>query len=224
MIRGQPARPGADARAAKGWLAALRWLLIRRAVQLSILGAFLMGSFAGIWIVKGNLSSSLTPEVLPLTDPYVLLQSLVAGYAPASDALDGGLILLVVYALVWGRTFCAFVCPVNLVTDAAHWLHKRLGLPKGWQPNRRARFWILGATLLVSAASGTIAWELVNPVSMLHRGLIFGFGLAWVVVLGVFLFDLFVSRRGWCGYLCPVGAFYGLIGSYSLVKIGRAHV
>jgi ferredoxin-type protein NapH len=29
---------------------------------------------------------------------------------------------------------------------------------------------------VLAAATGTIAWELVNPVSMLHRGLIFGIG------------------------------------------------
>ena len=42
-------------------------------------------------------------------------------------------------------------------------------------------------------------WELINPVSMAHRGIIFGMGLAWVVLLGVFLFDLLISRHGWCG-------------------------
>ena len=52
----------------------------RRFSQLSILALFLLGPWFGLWIVKGNLNSSLTLDVLPLTDPYVLLQSLVAGY------------------------------------------------------------------------------------------------------------------------------------------------
>jgi ferredoxin-type protein NapH len=73
---------------------------------------------------------------------------------------------------------------------------------------------MLGMTL-AAAATGSIAWEMVNPVSMLHRGLIFGMGLAWAVLLAVFLFDLFVMRHGWCGHLCPVGAFYSLIGRFS---------
>jgi phosphoribosylaminoimidazole-succinocarboxamide synthase len=62
-----------------------------------------------------------------------------------------------------------------------------------------------------------VLWELINPVSMLHRGLIFGIGTAWMVVLAIFLFDLFVMSRGWCGRLCPVGAFYSLIGRWSPV-------
>jgi ferredoxin-type protein NapH len=74
-------------------------------------------------------------------------------------------------------------------------------------------------TFIGSAVTGMVLWELINPVSMLHRGLIFGIGTAWMVVLAIFLFDLFVMSRGWCGRLCPVGAFYSLIGRWSPVRI-----
>ena len=67
--------------------------------------------------------------------------------------------------------------------------------------------------------TGRLAWEWVNPVSMLQRGLIFGLGSAWGVVLGVFLYDLLVAPRGWCGHLCPMGAFYGLLGRFALVRV-----
>ena len=77
--------------------------------------------------------------------------------------------------------------------------------------------------LAVSLATGTIAWEFVNPISMLHRGLIFGMGFAWAFVVAVFLFDLLVSRRGWCGHLCPVGTFYGLLGTKSLLRVSAAN-
>ncbi len=77
-------------------------------------------------------------------------------------------------------------------------------------------------TLLVAAATGSIAWELVNPVSMLHRALLFGVGAAWAVVLGVFVFDLFVQQRGWCGHLCPVGAFYSLPACASVLRVVAA--
>jgi ferredoxin-type protein NapH len=74
-------------------------------------------------------------------------------------------------------------------------------------------------TLVCSAATGVVLWELINPVSMLHRGLIFGLGAAWTVIVAVFLFDLFVMSRGWCGRLCPVGAFYSLLGRWSPVRV-----
>lgn len=216
------AQPGADALQTKGWLGAHKWLLLRRAAQFGFLGLFLVGPWAGIWIVEGTLISSETLDVLPLSDPYALLQSFAAGQVPAPTALIGGAIVLAVYAVVGGRVYCSWVCPINVVTDAAHWLRGRLGLPKGWQPKRSTRFWVLAMTLAVSAATGVLAWELVNPITLLHRGLLFGLGFAWAAVAAVFLFDLLVSRQGWCGHLCPVGAFYGLVGRFSLLRVKAA--
>ena len=212
-------KPGAAAVKERGWISAHKWLLARRLVQAGVLGLFLLGPLAGVWIVKGNLAASLTLDVLPLTDPYVFLQTLLAGQAVKTTALLGAVIVLAFYVLVGGRTYCSWVCPINPITDLAHWLRARLGLKGGVQFTRRARYWLLAMTLAVAWITGSVAWELVNPVSMVFRGLVFGLGFAWTVILAVFLFDLFVSNRGWCGHLCPVGAFYGLLGTASLVRI-----
>jgi ferredoxin-type protein NapH len=122
---------GADAIAAKGWLRAHKWLLLRRVSQLGILALFLLGPLAGIWIVKGNLAYSLTLDTLPLSDPYVLLQSLLTGHMPEKLALIGVAIVIGFYALVGGRAYCAWVCPVNMVTDSAAWLRHRFGIKSG---------------------------------------------------------------------------------------------
>ncbi|NIP18922.1 MAG: quinol dehydrogenase ferredoxin subunit NapH, partial [Xanthomonadales bacterium] len=63
---------------------------------------------------------------------------------------------------------------------------ERLGIPKGWQPKRTLRYWILGMTLAASATTGVIVWELVNPITLLHRALLYGLGAAWAAVLAVF--------------------------------------
>jgi ferredoxin-type protein NapH len=217
------ANPGAAAIAAHGWLAAHRFLLLRRVAQVGFLALFLLGPWAGLWLVKGNLTASRTLDVLPLTDPYVLVQSIVAGYWPEATALIGALIVLAAYVVVGGRAYCAWVCPINPVTDAAHWLRKRLGIEASLPIGRDARLWVLAASLVVAFLTGTVAWEAVNPISLLHRELIFGTifagSLAGAVVVAVFLFDLGVASRGWCGHLCPVGAFYGLIGAASVLRV-----
>ncbi|MDH5711440.1 MAG: quinol dehydrogenase ferredoxin subunit NapH [Gammaproteobacteria bacterium] len=212
-------RPGVDAIASKGWLLANKWLLARRFCQLSILTLFMLGPWFGIWIITGNLNSSLVLGTLPLTDPYVLIQSIVAGHTPATTAITGAIIVLLFYAVVSGRVFCSWVCPVNMITDFAHWLRERLGISGASMLPKDTRYWLLGASLLLTFSTGNVIWEIINPVSMLHRGLIFGMGLAWLILLAVFLFDLLISRRGWCGHLCPVGAFYSLLGSHSLIRI-----
>ncbi len=159
---------------------------------------------------------------LPLTDPSMVLQSLFAGHDIKDTALTGAAIVLAFYLVVGGRTYCSWVCPINILTDSAAWLRRRLGLKGGMRFSRRTRYWVLAMTLIVAAVTGTIAWELVNPVTIVYRGLIFGLGTAWMVALAVFLFDLFVSHRGWCSHLCPVGAFYGVLGAASLVRVSAS--
>ena len=212
-------RPGKEAVTTKGWLRANKWLILRRMSQFGILGLFLLGPLAGIWIVKGNLAYSMTLDVLPLSDPHVLLQAVSAGVEPHKEALIGVSIVIVFYMLIGGRVFCSWVCPVNLVTDLSCCVRRMLGIRSSTQLSRSARYWLLGVTLILPLITGAIVWEMFNPVSMAFRGLVFGLGMAWVILLGIFLFDIFVAKEGWCGRLCPVGAFYSLLGWKSLVRV-----
>ena len=84
---------GHEAIAAKGWLSAHKYLLLRRASQVFFLVLFLLGPWFGIWIVQGTLAGSLTLGVLPLTDPFVFLQSLIAGHWPELTAAIGAVIV-----------------------------------------------------------------------------------------------------------------------------------
>jgi ferredoxin-type protein NapH len=215
--------PGKQAIDRKGWLGAHKWLLARRFSQIGILVLFLIGPVAGIWVVKGNLSGSMTLDVLPLTDPFLLLQSMFSGSLPILGGALGALILVVFYALIGGRVFCSWVCPVNLVTDLAARLRRRFDLRGNSGLSRDLRYWLLGLALLFPPLTGVIVWEYVNPVSMFHRGLIFGMGSAWVIIAAVFLFDLLIAKHGWCGRLCPMGAFYGLLGSGALLRVKAAN-
>ena len=204
---------------AKGWWGAHRWLVLRRLVQLTVLALFLVGPWFGWWIVKGNLNYSLTLGTLPLADPLVMLQLLATRHVPERNAIIGVCIVLAFYLLVGGRVYCAWVCPVNIVTDTASALRRKLDIRGGGDMPRQTRYWILALILVLAATTGGIVWELVNPVSLLPRGLIFGMGAGWLVIGGIFLFDLFVMKRGWCGHLCPVGAFYSLLGRWSLERV-----
>lgn len=204
---------------AKGWWLSHRFLVLRRLSQLTILLLFLIGPWFGWWLIKGNLNYSLTLGVVPLADPLVLLQSLLTRHVPERNAIIGVLIITVFYVLVGGRAYCAWVCPVNIVTDAASALRRRLDIRGGGDLPRQTRYWILGLILVLAATTGGVVWELVNPVSMLPRGLMFGMGAGWLLIGGIFLFDLFVVKRGWCGTLCPVGAFYSLLGRWSWLRV-----
>ena len=181
------------------------------------------GANAWGWtILMGNLSSSLLLNVVPLSDPYAALQMLAAGAILSADLLIGAFIVTIFYLLIGGRVFCSWVCPVNIVTDAAALLRRKLGIDaiSRRQPaSRNMRYWVLVLSLIISAAMGITAFEFISPISMLHRGIIFGLGFGWAAMLIIFLLDLFVLKNGWCGHICPLGGFYSLVGKFSLIRV-----
>lgn len=203
-----------------------RYLVSRRVVQLVVMLLLMGGNYWGWPILKGNLSQSMLLGTVPLADPFAVLQLLAAGGLLAGNVLLGSLITVVFYGLLGGRTFCAWVCPLNPVSDLANWLARKMNWNKG-QTNRIfhrfSRFVVLIMALVLSFILGIAAFEVISPVGMLQRGLVFGMGAGWLAVLAVFLFDLAVQRNGFCGHLCPLGAFYATISPLSLVRVQHEH-
>ena len=199
-------------------------LLLRRAVQLGVLLLF-FGTVRWGWeaagrpVLSGNLSSSELLGFIPMADPFAVLQIMLTGHWPLQEVLLGAAIILTLYALLGGRVWCAWVCPINPVTDLAAWLRRRLGISDLFRLSRNTRYTVMALALLLSVLTGVAAFEWISPISMLHRELIFGIGLGWTAELGVFLFDLFILRNGWCGHLCPLGAFYALVGKLAPLRI-----
>jgi len=208
---------GKEAAQKLGWWHAHRFLILRRLCQISVIGLFLLGPTIGI--LKGNLSSSLLLDTVPLTDPLIFLQIVFTGHMPELSAIIGVAIVVGFYALISPRAFCGWVCPMNVVTDFAAWLKRKLEIKASFRWNPQLRYWLLFALLIGSAASGTILWSWIDPVAALHRGILFGMGAGWILILLVFVVDLLLVDHGWCGHLCPLGATYGAIGRKSLIRI-----
>ena len=200
-----------------------RYLILRRISQISILILFFGANSWGWKILQGNLRSSKFLSVIPMSDPYAVLQMLFAGATLAADLLLGAGIVIIFYFFIGGRSFCSWVCPINLVTDAANYLRRKLEINRVQgikQPaTRNIRYWVLGLSLILSSIMGVAAFEFISPISMFHRGIVFGIGFGWAAILIIFLFDLFVLKNGWCGHVCPLGGFYSLVGKFSLIRV-----
>ncbi len=199
-----------------------RFLILRRISQLTLILLYVGANVWGWNILMGNLSASLFLGLIPLSDPYAALQMLVAGAVLATDLLIGVGIISVFYMLIGGRAFCSWVCPINIITDAAAWLREKLEINRvqsNVPVSRNVRYWVLALSLVISATMGVAAFEFISPISMMHRGLIFGLGFGWAAMLSIFLFDLFVLKNGWCGHVCPLGGFYSLLGKFSLIRV-----
>jgi len=201
----------------------MKYLIMRRILQIGLLALYGAANWYGYkTILQGNLSASLLLQRVPLSDPFAVLQMLAAGAALSSTVLIGAAIIFVFYAVIGGRAFCSWVCPVNMVTDAANWTRRKLGISKVQKRvymSRNLRYWVLGLSLLLSAVSGVAAFEMISPIAMAHRGIVFGMGFGGAALLVIFLFDLFVHENGWCGHICPLGGFYALISRFSLIRV-----
>ena len=200
-----------------------RYLILRRVTQIGLLVLYFGGNVWGWTILQGNLSSSRFLDFVPMSDPYATLQMLVAGAVLSVDLLIGVAVITMFYLLIGGRAFCSWVCPVNMITDAANFLRRTFEFDRVQgqkQPaSRNIRYWILALSLVISFVMGITAFEFISPISMVHRGIIFGLGFGWAAMLIIFLFDLFVLKNGWCGHICPLGGFYSLLGKFSLIRV-----
>ncbi len=224
-----PIRPYVLPSSLGGKLRDWRYLILRRAVQLGLLILFFGTArygweIAGQPLLPGNLSASELLGVIPMADPFAVLQQLLTWHVLDSEVLIGAAIILGIYVLLGGRTFCAWVCPVNPITDAAGWLRARLRVADFLRgdflhASRSIRYWALIVALVLSGLLGVAAFEWVSPISMLYRELIYGVGFGLTAVAGIFLLDFLVIKHGWCGHLCPLGAFYALLGKTALLRV-----
>ena len=192
------------------------WTWVRRITQGVVLAVFL-ATLTGWRGVTGNLSSS---RVLGFTlaDPLAVLQIFLAQHRILPVLLPAAGVTLLMYWLLGGRTFCGWVCPVNTLLEGVDAIRKRFYLPDT-KLGVFTKYWVLIIILAVSVLSGIPAFETVSPIGILMRNLLFGFGWSFLGIVILIGFELTVSRRGFCRYLCPLGAFYGLIGRISPLQL-----
>jgi len=178
--------------------------------------------------IKGNTWSG-SFFGLQLSDPLSVVSQSAASLSVYWPFVLTALIP-VVLSLIFGRFFCGWICPATFLyelnTNLAAWAH-RAGFPIGNKHfDRRLKYLVLAAGLILSAGTGAILTAAIYPPAIIGRELYYaialgGFGAGSVFFAITLLFDLLVARRGFCRYLCPGGALYSLLGHFRLVRIQR---
>ena len=77
-----------------------------------------------------------------------MLQLLATRHVPERNAIIGVIASCWPSHLVGWARFCAWVCPVNIVTDAASALRRKLDIRGGGDMPRQTRYWILALILV----------------------------------------------------------------------------
>ncbi len=178
--------------------------------------------------IKGNTWSG-TFFGFQMSDPLAALGQVFAGKTLYLPFLLTALVP-VLFTLVFGRFFCGWICPATFLyelnTNFAAFL-RRAGLKTGNRRfDRRVKYLVLAAGLLLSMLTGSVMVAAIYPPAIIGREIYYaialgGFGAGSVFFVGTLLFDLLVARRGFCRYLCPGGALYSLLGHFRLFRIQR---
>jgi ferredoxin-type protein NapH len=192
-----------------------KWRNRRWATLILVNLLFVISYWFDVQLVEGALTASRFLG-FHLADLNSALQVMLAYKHVVLNLLIGTATVFVLWWLLGGRTFCSWVCPYHLVAEWAESLHLKLAA-RGWardvQFHRGLRpvFYVIFA--LLALVTGYTVFEAVSPTGILSRALIYGPGIALLWVLALLAFEILVSRRAWCRYVCPIGVTYGLVGS-----------
>ena len=196
------------------------WLIRRRTVQFLMIAALLLQRFEEGFII-GNLSS-MTISGLELSDPLAALQYMLSSGDIYLPLILSSTIILLFYLVVGGRVFCSWICPLHLVFEYTDKIKSRIsGADKSFGIS--TRYWVLFLALAMSLIAGIPAFEVLSPIGITTRALVFGTWIGLLSLLAIAVFEIGFSRWGWCRYFCPLGAFYSLVGRLSLLRVKINH-
>lgn len=194
----------------------------RRWASIIIVNALFVVSFSlDIQLIEGSLSASRVVG-FHFADLNASLQVMLAYKEILINLVIGTATVLLLWWILGGRTFCSWVCPYHLLSELAEKIHLRLTdmkLVRDMPMHRGLRTVLYVVFVVLTFASGYTVFEAISPVGIVSRALIYGPGLALIWVVALLAFEVFVTRRAWCRYMCPIGLTYGMVGVTSPVHV-----
>ncbi|MGE6117747.1 4Fe-4S binding protein [Aeromonas salmonicida] len=183
------------------------------------------------WLTRPDVVDGFLPIAGGLGLRAWLSQGIVDPHHPAATIT---VLVLCLSALLLGRAFCAWFCPLGLVGEWLHGLRSRWIVGE-WTPPRwldamlrSQKFLVLAFLLfivLIAVPGAALPGYFTSPYHQaadmkmgaffFNLTLISGLCLSWVLLLTA------TFRQGFCRYLCPYGAWLSLLGLLTPLRIRR---
>ncbi len=198
-----------------------KWRNRRWATLLAVNLLFVVSYHFDIQLLEGALTASRFMG-FHMADLNSALQVMLAYKHVLVNLLIGTVTVLTLWFLLGGRTFCSWTCPYHLLAEFGEkardfLLKKKIVKERDFHRGVRTVFYVLFAAM--AYLTGYTVFESISATGIVSRALIYGPSLAlgWVALL--LTFEVFVSRRAWCRYVCPIGLTYGVVGLLSPLRV-----
>jgi len=171
------------------------------------------------------LSFILMPITFKYFSPYIPIMSMSLGIINGSIII---FIFLFITALVFGRAWCAWVCPGGGIEEICSIINNKPS--RGGKLNMiKWGIWGIWLAVIVSffySAGGyksiNLFFNIKNGVSLLNT---FDYIIYYIVILIFILLPIVFGKRAACHYICWIAPFM-IIGKYigRVFKIPRLHL
>ncbi len=137
--------------------------------------------------------------------------------------------IFTVLTILFGRVFCGFFCPLGAISEWLRSLGRKLGIKKDVElPEivdkylRYLKYVVLLVIIYFSFRETALVFDAYDPFSAFaHLGNEFDTLIVAYSLLAFVVITAFFSKGRWCRYLCPLGAFFGLLKKLSFFKLKR---
>ena len=187
----------------------IKWL--RKLIQIIALIILLLPIWFTGLIWYGTYISAEFAGV-DLTDPLTTLEITLASRAVWTPLIISALPLTIA-AILFGRIFCSYICPLNFLLELIPVKKKKI------LQTKMLPAVALAIVLVLSAILSVPVFNIASPVFALMRVLIFGVGIEIILFAMVICAAFIWGQKIWCRTLCPLGAIYGLLGVKRLLKV-----
>ncbi len=189
-------------------------------LTLALLIAIPLLNKGGIDVLMGSLYS-LAIGPLWITDPLSGLQVILTTHSAGATLLIS-MSLPIVFALIFGRIFCGWMCPQNALSELFDFLSQKVGFerPVRLSPTSWPRYVVLAVMLALTSIAGFPAANLISAPGIISvqisESIMSGaVGVELWLIGAIIVVEFFLVRRAWCNYVCPVG------GLLSIFRIAR---